>query len=755
MYRITATLAAVFAAFTLAEPVLAQGASDDEATPRDEITVIGTRTERRITEVPVTVSVLTAEELDQQLTRDISDLVRYEPGVSVGGTGSRFGLSGFSIRGIGGNRVLTVVDGIRVAEEFSFGPFLSARRDFVDIDSLEAVEIARGPISSLYGSDALGGVVSFTTRGPLDYLADDDDGLHLDGKAGWSSADASTVARGTIAVGDERLSAMLAVTQRDGEETETIGGIGGFGPTREQPDLQDLSSTNVLAKVRWEFADSHVLTATIDTLTSEADTQILSDYDTPVISGFSGVVTAIVNTRDAVDERERTRISLAYSGEFDTPIFDALSLTAYTQDSETTQDTFENRTVLTGTAPADINRERLSVYEQQIDGVFAQALKTVEWGSTVHNITYGFDYFETENSSIRNGGSFELDGTPVFEFLPLPTRDFPLTTVEQTAFFLQDEISFLDGKLLLSPGLRYDRFDASTTADEVFLNGNPGAPIPADYDADEVTARLGAVYSLNDDWSVYGLYAEGFRAPPYDDVNVGFTNFIGGYKTIASPDLESERSEGIELGVRYQSDNSAVSVNVFQTNYDDFIASFAIAPQFLATGGIDPADGLLTFQSINLDEVTIEGAELSAEVGLGNWGGLGDFSLRSAIAYAEGEDNDGAPIDSVEPLTGVFGLLYSSNDGNWGGELVWTVVEAKDEADIFDPDTRQPSDGYGVVDLLLYGSLTERVRFNVGLFNVGDKEFIRWVDTQGVGNDAVRRFTQPGFNAAVNLSVEF
>ncbi|MEO0366482.1 MAG: TonB-dependent hemoglobin/transferrin/lactoferrin family receptor [Pseudomonadota bacterium] len=743
--RYSILILAVVSAGFLPSNSFAQEDTTDEAAPRDEITVIGTRTERRITEVPVTVSVLTAQDFDEQLTRDISDLVRYEPGVSVGGTGSRFGLSGFSIRGIGGNRVLTVVDGIRVAEEFSFGPFLSARRDFVDIDSLESVEIARGPISSLYGSDALGGVVSFTTRGPLDYLADDDDGLHLDGKAGWSSADASTVARATLAAGNEQLSGMIAITQRDGEETETIGGIGGTGPTREQPDPQDLSSTNVLAKLRWEIADAQVLTATVDVLTSEADTQILSDY---------GLVSfgTLVNTRDAIDERERTRISLAYQGEVNLPVMDALQATVYTQTSETTQLTLESRTPPGGPGQT---RERRSVYEQEINGVFAQALKTVDWGTTTHNVTYGFDYFETDNSSIRDGGTFALDGTPVFEFLPLPTRDFPLTTVEQTAFFLQDEISFLDGKLLLSPGLRYDRFDASTTADEIFLNGNPGAPVPEDYDADEVTARLGAVYSLNDEWSVYGLYAEGFRAPPYDDVNVGFTNFIGGYKTIASPDLESERSEGLELGVRYQSDNSALSVNVFQTDYDDFIASFAIAPQFLATGGVDPADGLLTFQSINLDKVTIEGAELSAEVGLGNWGGLGDFSLRSAIAYAEGEDNDGAPIDSVEPLTGVFGLLYSSNDGNWGGELVWTVVEAKDESDIFDPDTRQPSDGYGVVDLLLYGSLTERVRFNVGLFNVGDKEFIRWVDTAGIGGDAARRFTQPGFNAAVNLRVEF
>ena len=124
------------------------------------ITVVGTRTERTLKELAATISVVTGEDLEREITRDIADLVRYEPGVSVGGTGSRFGLSGFTIRGIGGNRVLTMVDGIRIPDEFSFGPFLSARRDFVDIDSLERAEIARGPISSLYGSDAIGGVVA-------------------------------------------------------------------------------------------------------------------------------------------------------------------------------------------------------------------------------------------------------------------------------------------------------------------------------------------------------------------------------------------------------------------------------------------------------------------------------------------------------------------------------------------------------------------------------------------------------------------
>lgn len=64
----------------------------------ETITVVGTRTERALSKVAATVSVKTAEDLEQELARDIVDLVRFEPGVSVGGTGSRFGLGGFNIR---------------------------------------------------------------------------------------------------------------------------------------------------------------------------------------------------------------------------------------------------------------------------------------------------------------------------------------------------------------------------------------------------------------------------------------------------------------------------------------------------------------------------------------------------------------------------------------------------------------------------------------------------------------------------------
>src|SRR5690606_37125373 len=150
----------------------------------DTLVVTATRTERDIATVPATVSVKTAEQIEREIARDIRDLIRYEPGVSVGGTGERFGLGGYTTRGIGGNRVLTLLDGVRVADAYSFGPFLSANRDYVDIDTLQALEIVRGPGSALYGSDALGGVVAYRTKNPRDYL--DGQPFHVGLKTGYS-----------------------------------------------------------------------------------------------------------------------------------------------------------------------------------------------------------------------------------------------------------------------------------------------------------------------------------------------------------------------------------------------------------------------------------------------------------------------------------------------------------------------------------------------------------------------------------------
>lgn len=732
--RLSPTAAILMAVFPGA-PIIGEEKSDD---PLETITVVATRTERSLDEVAATVSVKTAEEIEDEVARNIADLVRFEPGVTVSGTGSRFGLTGFKIRGIGGNRVLTLIDGVRVPDEFSFGPFLSARRDFVDIDSLERFEIARGPISPLYGGDALGGVVAFTTKGPRQTLADGRS-LAATLKAGFSGADSSSV--GTVTVSGEAgsVAGLLLYTRRRAGEIDNTGSVGGTGPGRERPDPQDIDLGNLAAKVSFSPSDAHRFTLGLDDYVNDTTTRILSDYGVVVFG-------TTIDSRDADDTRDRDRWSLSYRFDGRIRVADRIEATLYRQRSNTGQLTRERRTSRTGAQ----SRRRVSSYEQQVDGGWIQFSRRFALGGARHVVTYGADYAATGSASVRDGGTFDGTGALLREFSPLPTRDFPITEVTQLAAFVQDEISLLGDRLMLSPGVRFDRFDADAVADAIYLAGNPGSPVPEDYDDSQATAKIGALYSLTDTVSAYARYSQGFRAPPYDDVNVGFTNFLGGYKTIANPDLESERSGGWEVGARLVAGGWNARAAYFRNSYENFIESFAIAPRFLGSRGIDPADGMLTFQSVNRASVEIDGFEVGGGLDLDS-----GWSARFALAYAKGEDRDiGEPLNSVDPLGAVLGLGYRTPDARWGVEVVWTLSSGKDEGDIDASDPRLAAPGYGIVDILAHLQMGRRVRWNAGLFNVTDKTYIRWADTAGIGNDAPARFTQPGFNAGVTMRVE-
>jgi hemoglobin/transferrin/lactoferrin receptor protein len=84
--------------------------------------------------------------------------------------GERFGLGNFTIRGNRDNRLPALLDGVRAAEAYSFGPFLAANRDHVDLDGLKALEIVRGPARRFMAAEALGGVAAYRTKGAADYL---------------------------------------------------------------------------------------------------------------------------------------------------------------------------------------------------------------------------------------------------------------------------------------------------------------------------------------------------------------------------------------------------------------------------------------------------------------------------------------------------------------------------------------------------------------------------------------------------------
>lgn len=135
-----------------------------EAIPLPVITVTATRGEREIYDLPESVSVLEDEALAREQPADLSDLLLELPNVDILGGPRSVGQRAV-IRGIGDDRILFLLDGAR--QNFTRG---HNARVYLEPDLLKRVEVVREPASALWGSGAIGGVVSLTTVDPEDLL---------------------------------------------------------------------------------------------------------------------------------------------------------------------------------------------------------------------------------------------------------------------------------------------------------------------------------------------------------------------------------------------------------------------------------------------------------------------------------------------------------------------------------------------------------------------------------------------------------
>jgi hemoglobin/transferrin/lactoferrin receptor protein len=714
------------------------------ATVLDTVSVSASPGGETVGEATSTVTVIDAEEIERRGHQDIQDLVRYEPGVSVRDQG-RFGLDGIAIRGLGGNRVLIQVDGVPVADAFAIGSFSNAGRDLVDIDTLKQVEILRGPASVLYGSDALGGVVSFVTRDPRDYLGAER--AYVGAKTGYASVDDSWTGRGTFALGNEHWSGMVSGTHRAGAERATGGTNDSDGATRTAPNPQDVDSDALLAKLVFEPGVGQQWRLTADGYDARTQTEVLSARTETVV----GTTRTRVTDLDGDDTQRRERVALDYrlaSGVV--PWLDHADLTVYRQQSDIEQITREQR-VSTNAAGVQTPSERSRQFDFEQDqlGVEAVLGRTWQWGAHTHDVDVGFNYLDTDTAQRRDGWQRNLlTGVVSTTISPdsFPVRDFPLSRTREYALFMQDRIALLDGRLTLTPALRHDRFDLKPEPDAIFTADNPGV-VPVNVNARENTTKLGARYTLGDTWALVGQYAEGFRAPPYNDVNIGFTNLAFGYTAAPNPDLRAETSRGIELGARAQGEFGYFTATTYFNRYEDFIES-------LVALGTDPTTGLLVFQSQNLTEVTIHGAELRGALELGALSpALRHWRLDAAAAWARGEDQSrDVPLNSIDPVTAVLGLSYRP-DADWSLEFIARGARAKTRVDDSAGELAR-SPGYVAFDLIGQVRLSERARLSAAIYNLADRRYLEWADLRGrLANDpALDRFAAPGreFNLTLN-----
>ncbi|RJG10485.1 TonB-dependent hemoglobin/transferrin/lactoferrin family receptor [Pseudomonas cavernicola] len=726
-------------ALLLLSPSLALAAEAAKtATQFDTVTVTATRSEQPLDKVPSTVSVQTERDIDQKNVNNLQDLVRYEPGVSVSGTGSRFGLSGFTIRGIGGNRVLTQVDGVGVADAFNFGPFLDARRNYIDPDTVKQVEIIRGPASSLYGSDAIGGAVSFLTKDAADYLDEGDD-AYARLKTGYDGADDSWLRSATVAGRQGQVDGLLHLGRRDGQAVDTHGGRGGIGSAREEANPQDYKAQNLLVKSGWNYSGNDRLQLTYERNENDADTKVLSEYSN----------TATIRTSNAKDSTDRERVSLQHQFELNSAIADSIDWQLSYQDSEIRQQTFQQRF----SGGRFRNRSRDSNYQEELWALNAKLDKLFETGMANHHLIYGVDVKRLDSSDLRTGdevfATTGLPTPPAFGAETFPLSDFPDPTTSEYALFVQDSIEI--GRWTLLPGLRYDYYELKPDVTQEYLNSKPINKSPSNFSDHALSPKFGVTYQLDGLHSVYGQYAAGFKSPDAVDIFGEFVNSAMGYQTIANTDLKAETSNSFEIGLRGKYDVGSLGLALFYNRYKDFIDSVTIP---------DPTGaGLLTYQSQNLSKVTIRGAEAKGELFLDQFGLPTGTRLHGAIAYARGKNEEnGAPINSVDPLKAVFGLGYAAPSGQFGGDIAWTLVGAKTRVDQSQSAALRISEqfetpGYGTLDVNGWWQISEQFSVNAGLFNLTDKQYWQWGDVQGLDTNSpsLGRFTQPGRHAAVNL----
>lgn len=703
-------------------------AQDQDAGQLDTITVTATKIETSLHETPATVSVFSEQRIEEWLVNDIKDLVRFEPGISIRSAPSRFtaagastgrdGNSGFNIRGMEGNRVLMLVDGVRVPDSYAFGAQAVGRGDYVDLDLLKSVEILRGPSSALYGSDGLAGAVSFITKDPVNYLGGSR-GWAARARVGYDSSDESFTQSivGAGRVGD--FSAMLAYSRREGEGQDTQGTNDSASINRTTPNPEDSRSNAVLLKTLYNVNESNRIRLTWDHLDSDTDWRVLS------------AVSATTASLTAFDEVERDRLTLDHRYE-GSGAFERIDTAVYYQDSSTRQYSSEDRTTAA-------DRIRDATFDNVVRGVNVQLLSAFTTGWVQHRLVYGGDYSLTKQESLRTGTVPPAGET-------FPSHAFPTTEQTLAGAFVQDELTFANGRVSVYPVLRWDYYKIEPENDPLFVSG------PATgQDDSKVSPKLGALVRFTDELNLFVNAAKGFKAPAPSQVNTGFTNPAQGYRSISNADLKPETSETIEAGLRWSSERLDASLVGFDSHYDDFIE------QTIVGGGFTPLNPAI-FQFVNLSGADIYGAEASLQVRLG-----AGFKLNTAASFARGDakDNQGmeAPLPSVDPVKVISGIEWREATDRFGGQLVATYSDSKSpsRAGECTPSPCFLPDSFVVFDVMGWWKITDALTARAGVFNVTDEKYWWWSDVRNVSSTVtfIDAYSQPGRSATLSVAMQF
>ncbi len=655
-----------------------------------ETVVTAPRTTITATTTKAEVTVVTGEDLEKTGERSLPRALGRAAGIWI--QESNTGGGAPIIRGVYGNRILIVIDGVRMNDSTTrLGPNQSLNT--IDPAIVDRIEVYHGTASVRYGSDAIGGVIAIWTksRSAASQTKSGDRSLHGGAELEYNSSVEGWSASDSLSGATDDTGLLGILSAWNFHDLEVGGG-------EEVPSGYHGNA----AFGSWEQAVGAQQTIRVTGM-SHRDFDVQRTFS--LVTGFGQTEPAYELYNFKIQDRQRYIVS--YDDRESNALSDTmqlrLSLRDYTEQSERLR---------TGGSTLTFTE-----YNVQTTGLGGDWRKELAEGNS---LSYGFDYDHDELESFAR--ETDVDTGDV-ESINGPLADGG--KYDSFGVFVQDEITSIEA-YAFTVGLRFSHFAFD------FEDPNTGEEHDEAFDA--VTASASAARELTEDSRLSATLAQGFRAPGFEDVSNPENPPFGGTE-LGNPDLDPETSLTAQLAYEIEKDRWNAGVATFITEIEDAIGRRLIDPGDINVSGDE------TYLRDNTGKLKFYGVEVQGEHGLFEDGS--PWSIEGAAAYVRGRQYDDtidpntgeAPFDGVEgrripPLNGYLALVWEeAQRWTWldRAELAWIWAAEQDHLnpeDMIDPRIDpEGTDAWNVFDLHFTGPISPDVRWSVAFMNLFDEEY--------------------------------
>ncbi len=561
----------------------------EERKPLEIFVTAGRGLEQSPLDVPQSIDTITAEQIGAQEYADVEDIIRRVPGVGLAPSegNPNYWQEGFTIRGLGAQRVLTLTDGIRQAGQgIGYG---GGNLGLYDTIGIERIEILRGPASVLYGTDAFGGVVNIITREPT---RREEFGLNGAMRYGYDGQFDRNRAGGYVDFGEDAYAVVVGGSYTRQNEPQLRDG--------EDPNQGSYRQVGLFGKADF-FLTEDTTVRFIANNTRNSDVLVTRDtISLPIATfgppGSSELITNPLYFSFPKYQRTMTGVEMTVDDvdaswkEFKTGLYwQQISREFYRETAAYPQfnpgfagpPTFINPSA-TIVAERTKTDDTVNVFESQSQGRF-------ELGD--HTLTVGLD-LGYDDSDLPEDVETEIVAQAGFGAVMRPPTTVSRTRADadqvRGGIYAQDNWDL--GQFELVHGARFDYFEVNDSISD-FDDSVAG-----------VSGSAGAVYKRTDEHSIYLNVATGFRAPDLGErFQDGVVNLGVPSRVIGNPDIDPERSYTSEIGTKYDDGFFNAELAGYATRIIDYIGRVPV--------GI--MDGFSTEMIDNVGDITLYGFEFA------------------------------------------------------------------------------------------------------------------------------------------------